>query len=171
MSVNARTIEQGSEQPEWAEHVRPSKKLALFALVLLSGVFAVSVLFAPPGGDYFTICGIKNFTGLPCPGCGLTHSFCAIGKGDFASSVSYNLLGLPLFLVFVLVWIRSALVLSAWNKFVFAFDQFAERFRLVRAFAFAFVIFGIARILYALLFQSESLHASPMMKLISRIFG
>jgi Protein of unknown function (DUF2752) len=134
-------------------------------------VFAVSVLFAPPGGDYFTICGFKNFTGLPCPGCGLTHSFCAIGKGDFASGVGYNVLGPPLFLLFALVWVRSVLVLLNRNKFVFEFDQFAERFRLVRAFTFAFVIFGISRILYALLFQSEHLRASPMMKLISRIFN
>jgi hypothetical protein len=171
MSANARTIRRGSEQHEWTEPFAPSKKLALFALVLLSGVFAVSVLFAPPGGDYFTICGFKNFTGLPCPGCGLTHSFCAIGKGDFAGGVGYNLMGLPLFLAFVLIWVRAVLVLSNGNKFVFAFDQFAERFRLVRAFAFAFAVFGVARVLYALSLQPEPFHSSPLMKLISRILG
>lgn len=169
--MNARTVEQRSEQYEWAEAFRPSKGLALFALVLLSGVFTVSVLFAPPGGDYFTICGFKNLTGLPCPGCGLTHSFCAIGKGDFAGGISYNLLGLPLFLLFVLIWLRSAMVLSNGNRFVFAFDQFVERFRLVRAFTFAFIVFGVARILYALLFQPEPLRTSPLMKWLSQIFG
>ena len=171
MSMNAGTIEQRSEPVEWAEAFRPSKKLALFALVLLSGVFAVSVLFAPLGGDYFTICGFKNFTGLPCPGCGLTHSFCAIGKGDFAGGASYNLLGLPLFLLFIFVWIRSGMVLLNGKGFVFAFDQFVERFRLVRAFTFAFIIFGVARILYVLLFQPGPFRASPLMNWLSRLFG
>ena len=171
MSVNERTIEQGGARYECGETFRPSKHLALFALVLLSGVFAVSVLFAPPGGDYFTICGIKNFTGLPCPGCGLTHSFCAIGKGDFASAASYNLLGLPLFLLFILIWIRSVMVLLNGNRFVFAFDQFVERYRLVRAFTSAFIVFGIARILYAVLFQPEPFQASPLVKWLSKISG
>ncbi|MGA9772558.1 MAG: DUF2752 domain-containing protein [Blastocatellia bacterium] len=171
MSVNARTIEQGSTQYERAESFRPSKKLALFALVILSGVFLVSVLFAPPGGDYFTICGIRNFTGLPCPGCGLTHSFCAIGKGQITSAAGYNLLGLPLFLLFIFIWIRSLTVLLNGNRFVFLFDQFVERFRLVRAFTFAFIVFGIARILYALFFQPEPFKTSPLMKWISAMFG
>lgn len=169
--MNARTIERGSERYEWAEAFRPSKGLALFVLILLSGVFTVSVLFAPPGGDYFTVCGFKNLTGLPCPGCGLTHSFCAIGKGDLAGGIGYNLLGLPLFLLFVFIWIRSAMALLNGNRFVFAFDQFVERFRLVRAFIFAFIVFGIARILYVMLFQPEPLHASPLMKWLSRLFG
>src|SRR6185503_7852536 len=171
MSMNVGTIEQRSEPVEWAETFRPSKKLALFALVLLSGVFAVSVLFAPPGKDYFTICGFKNFTGLPCPGCGLTHSFCAIGKGDFASGASYNLLGLPLFLFFIFVWIRSVMVLLNGNKFVFAFDQFVEQFRLVRAFTFAFIVFGIARILYVLIFKPGPFKASPLITWLSQVFG
>ena len=171
MSMNAGTIEQRSEPVEWAETFRPSKKLALFALVLLSGVFAVSRLFAPPVGDYFTVCGIKNFTGLPCPGCGLTHSFCAIGKGDFASGASYNLLGLPLFLLFIFVWMRSVMVLLNRNRFVFRFDQFVERFRLVRAFTFAFIVFGVARILCVLLFQPEPFKASPLITWLSQVFG
>ena len=171
MSTNAGTIERRSEPVGWVETFRPSKKLALFALVLLTGVFAVSLLFAPPGGDYFTICGIKNFTGLPCPGCGLTHSFCAIGKGDFASGAGYNLLGLPLFLLFIFVWMRSAMVLLNVKKFVFAFDQFVERFRLVRAFTFAFIIYGVARVLHALLFHPEPFKASPLMNWLSQVFG
>jgi hypothetical protein len=153
MNANARTIEHRIEQSEWAEPFRPSKKLALLALFLLSGVFAVSVLFAPVGGDYFTICGFKNLTGLPCPGCGLTHSFCAMGKGDVLRAFGYNLLGPPLFLVFALLWIRSMLVMMNRNRLVFAFDQLAERFQLARAFAIAFIVFGTARILYDLLLK------------------
>ena len=171
MIGNAETIEPGINQGEWTQAFHPSKKLALLALILLSGTFALSVLLAPQGGDYFTVCGIKNLSGLPCPGCGLTHSFCAMGKGQIIAAFGYNLLGPPLFLVFALVWIRSALVLLNRTQPVFAFDQLAERIQLVRRFAIAFVVFGTARILYVLLFQPETFGASPMMKWLSRLFS
>src|SRR6266498_299329 len=89
---------------------RPSKRLAVFGVAGLLAVFLASALFRPPAGDYFTVCGFKNFTGLPCPGCGLTHSFCALGKGEINEAFGFNALGPPLFLVFVLLWIRSACV-------------------------------------------------------------
>lgn len=150
---------------------RPSKKLALLALFLLSGVFLVSVLFAPPEGDYFTICGFKNLTGIPCPGCGLTHSFCAMGKGRIIDAFGYNLLGPPLFLVFAFVLVRSALVLLNRTRPVFAFDQWAEQVGLVRRFAVAFIAFGIARVLYVLLFRPEPLGASPLVNWLSRLLS
>ncbi|HKP87552.1 MAG TPA: DUF2752 domain-containing protein [Blastocatellia bacterium] len=171
MIGNVETVEPGVNSGDWTQAFRPSKKLALIALVLLSGMFAVSVMFAPPAGDYFTVCGFKNLTGLPCPGCGLTHSFCAMGKGQIVAAFGYNLLGPPLFLIFALVWMRSLLVLLNETRPVFAFDQLAERVRLVRRFAIAFIIFGVARVLYVLLFQPEPLRASPLMKWLSTLFG
>ncbi|HEY9232631.1 MAG TPA: DUF2752 domain-containing protein, partial [Blastocatellia bacterium] len=55
----------------------PSRSLAWLVMLGLAGVFIVSVIYHPSEGNYFTVCGFKNMTGLPCPGCGLTHSFCA----------------------------------------------------------------------------------------------
>jgi uncharacterized protein DUF2752 len=171
MSAKADTIESAVNQSEWPQEFRPSKKLALLALVILSAIFAISMLFDAQGGDYFTICGFKNLTGLPCPGCGLTHSFCAIGKGRLGEAFSYNLLGLPLFLVFVFVWARSALVLLNRKGPVFVFDQMLERIRLIKGFAIAFIAFGLARIVYALLFQPEHLRASPLVNWLSSLFN
>jgi len=171
MIQNAETIEPIINQGECAQAFRPSKKLALISLVLLSGVFAVSVFFAPPGGNYFTICGFKNLTGIACPGCGLTHSFCAIGKGQIIEGFGYNLLGPPLFFVFALLWIRSWLVLMNRIQPVFAFDQLAERTQLTRRFVVAFIAFGIARVLYVLLFQPEPFGASPLVKWFSSLLG
>src|SRR5215216_6452346 len=107
---------------------RQSKTLAACALVMLSTLFLASAVFSLPytysAEPYFTICGFKNFTGLPCPGCGLAHSFRALGHGDMASAFGFNLLGPPLFITFVLLWIRSACVLL--NKYgpVKLFDRF-----------------------------------------------
>src|SRR5262245_57656798 len=89
----------------------PSKRLAGLLLLGLTAVFVTSVLLRPPAGDYFTICAFKNFTGLPCPGCGLTHSFCALGKGDVVGAFVFNALGPPLFIAFLFIWVRSAFVL------------------------------------------------------------
>ena len=152
-----------------AETSQPSKRLAVLTLVGLSAVFLTSVLLRPSSGDYFTVCGFKNFTGLPCPGCGLTHSFCALGNGDILGAFAFNLLGPPLFLVFVLVWIRSASVLLNGSNLVQLFDRTASRFNLVRALAIAFGVFGVVRIIYLVAYGPLDFHDSPLSQLIARL--
>ena len=156
---------------EMSQASRPSRLLALYALLMLTGVFVVSVWLNPPGGDYFTVCGFKNLTGLPCPGCGLTHSFCAIGKGHLLAAFGFNLLGPVLFLVFGLVWFRSAGVLLNKGDVVAKLDQWMERVRLVRRMTMAFLVFGAGRIVYLLVFYPEAWHASPLMKWIARVMS
>ena len=173
--MNASTVQQKTDRDEEALASRQSKMLAGFAMFMLTGVFLVSLMLALPyydsGEPYFTICGFKNFTGLPCPGCGLTHSFCALGKGDVIRAFGFNLLGPPLFLTFVLVWVRSACVLLNKNRPVLAFDRMAERFHLVRSFLIAFAVFGVARIIYMLIYYPQLAQDSPMMKLVGRLFN
>jgi Protein of unknown function (DUF2752) len=147
----------------------PSKRLAVFVLAGLSVVFLASVLFKPSAGDYFTVCGFKNLTGLPCPGCGLTHSFCALGKGDITAAFGFNLLGPALFLVLVLMWIRSASVLLNKSSVVQRLDGFAGRSNFVKAFAIAFVVYGIVRILYLIVYGPINFHDSALSQLITRL--
>ena len=147
----------------------PSKKLALIALLGLTAVFAVSVLLKPSTGEYFTVCGFKNLTGLPCPGCGLTHSFCALARGSIGEAFEFNLLGPFLYLALVLVWIRSACVLLNSKKAVQEFHRIAERFNIVRAFAYAFAVFGAARIVYLLVFRPSPFQDSILSQLIARL--
>lgn len=147
----------------------PSKKLALIALVGLAAVFLVSVLLRPSTGEYFTICGFKNLTGLPCPGCGLTHSFCALARGGVGEAFEFNLLGPPLYVVLILVWVRSACVLLNRESAVQAFHRITERFNFVRAFAYAFAVYGTARIVYLLVFQPSAFHGSALSQLIARL--
>ena len=147
----------------------PSKKLALLGLVGLSVVFVASVLFTLPAGDYFSICGFKSLTNLPCPGCGLTHSFCALGKGDVGSAFGFNLLGPPLFFALVVLWVRSGCVLL--NRFaaVQTFDRLAGRLNIVKAFAFGFVVYGVARIAYLIAYHPLTFRDSPLSQLIGRL--
>lgn len=42
------------------------------------------------------ICPFRALTGLPCPGCGMTRAFLALGRLDIAEAFSQNPLSLPL---------------------------------------------------------------------------
>jgi len=44
-------------------------------------------------------CGFKAITGKPCPGCGLTRSFCAISHGRLGKAWDYNPFGFPLYVL------------------------------------------------------------------------
>lgn len=64
----------------------------LFVLIVTSGSVKVNCLF-------------KTLFGIRCPGCGLTRSFRAIFKLDFYSAFNYNILGIPLFIIGIIVCI------------------------------------------------------------------
>ena len=115
---------------EWVDSLSADRVLARrvswLVLVALTGIYLVSIFYAPsgtPSSNYFTVCPFKNVTGLPCPGCGLSHSFCSIGKGHLEEAFAFNLLGPPLFLFSILIWIRSLSFLKGWNSFVYRFDR------------------------------------------------
>lgn len=169
MEVDSAITQEIVEEVEPSLAEPPSKRLALFGLVGLFVVFLASVLFRPPAGEYFSVCGFKNLTGLPCPGCGLTHSFCALGKGEVTDALAFNLLGPPLFLALMLLWIRSACVLFNRNGTVQLLDRIAGRFNIVRTFALGFAVYGVARIAYLVALHPASFHDSPLSQLIARL--
>ena len=151
---------------------RLSRRAAALAVMGLAVVYIVSIIYSPSDpadGQYFTICGFKNLTGLPCPGCGLTHSFCAIGKGDMGSAFAYNFLGPPLFLFSILIWIRSISALTGFEKFASAFDRVAARWKPARVFLIAFVLFGAGRIIYLSIYQPSYFSGSPLAQLIEML--
>lgn len=148
---NSHDIELASAQDQ------PSKTIARISAIGLAVVFLVSLFYQPsrPGADgsYFTLCAFKMFTGLPCPGCGLTHSFCSIGKGDFNEAFYYNLLGPPLFLLAILIFLRAICVLVGWTKPAVVFDRVASRLKLLQILFVTFLVFGFGRILYLMFFK------------------
>lgn len=72
---------------------------------------------------YFNIriCPFYRLFKIPCPGCGLTRSFVYLLKLDWQSSLRANVLGIPIFLIFV---IYSFLVLCKKENIV---DRFLKR--------------------------------------------
>ena len=148
-----------------------SRSLNLAVMVALGAVFIISVVYRPPDEPYFTICGFKTLTGLPCPGCGLTHSFCAIGKGEMLRALGFNLLGPFVFLLTAVAWVRSALVLAGRLRPVALIDALLARFRLVRHVIISLGIYGCARIVWLLIHPSSELQNSLFLKLVAWLKG
>jgi hypothetical protein len=63
--------------------------------LLLSGV---GLVVANLLGWKVWLCGFREFTGLPCPGCGMTRSMAALTHGHWESGIAHHPLGPLLFL-------------------------------------------------------------------------
>jgi hypothetical protein len=151
------------------DHNRPilSRGSAAWLFAMLAAVFLVSLLYHAPDGNYFTVCGFKTLTGLPCPGCGLAHSFCSLAKGQIWKAFSYNALGPGLFVLSIALWVRSGLVLLGKNGIALGFDRLMGRIRLARGVLIAFVVFGVGRILYLMVTQPSVLNNGYLAKLMT----
>lgn len=75
--------------------LRP-RNLAAFvaALVLLA-----SFLPWPAVLEQASLCSFRNWTGLPCPACGLTRGFRCLAHGEIAQAWTHHPFALPLFLL------------------------------------------------------------------------
>lgn len=67
--------------------------------------------FDPVTAGFFPACPLYRFTGLACPGCGLTRGFHALLHGDVVKALDHNAL-IPLF-VLVIGFLFVTLVLLA----------------------------------------------------------
>ncbi|MBO5761541.1 MAG: DUF2752 domain-containing protein [Lentisphaeria bacterium] len=86
-------------------------------ILTLSGVFFL--IFGALGfysflTGKFQLCIFRIFTGLPCPGCGLTRSFLLLLQGDMGNSFRLHPLLLPV--LFTLLTAFSSTILSGKGK-------------------------------------------------------
>jgi hypothetical protein len=95
------------------------------AASLLLAVFAASFLGADRwslpgipsvGGEGSTTCLLRRAAGLPCATCGMTRSFCAIGRGRVGTAFAQHPLGPVLYGFFALVMLRSAAVAATGRR-------------------------------------------------------
>lgn len=83
------------------------------AFLLVPGAERVAIL----GWEIPELCGFKNLTGLPCPGCGLTRSWTYLAHGDVTTAFRMNWLGPVLFVAAALqVPVVSVRMLRRWVR-------------------------------------------------------
>jgi hypothetical protein len=116
-----------------------------FIFILLSGVFLVSFIYYPPDEPRFTVCIFKSLSGLDCPGCGLTRSFCALSKGHLAKAFYFNKLGPFLYVIFAGAWLRALLTLLKLKAASMYATMVMTRFPLAKIGVFAFATYWVAR--------------------------
>ncbi|MEI6219564.1 MAG: DUF2752 domain-containing protein [bacterium] len=132
------------------QNARPetgSSKIPL-DIILACGALAVlflSMAISPDHLPAIQLCMFRHWTGLPCPGCGITRAFCAIGHGELRAAWDYNPLSLPFYAAAIgllfLPLIRWKLP-DLWNRLNIFFWLARGAVLLV----IAMCMFGIARI-------------------------
>ena len=60
--------------------------LVFAALLHYTGIFPAGRLASIP----FLVCPFRALTGIPCPGCGMTHALLAIAGGDLQGAFHFN---------------------------------------------------------------------------------
>ncbi|HVF42774.1 MAG TPA: DUF2752 domain-containing protein [Pyrinomonadaceae bacterium] len=90
-----------------AREVSRASRRARFVLPITSAVFAASALWRPGELPGFVLCPFRALTGLPCPGCGMTRAFCALGHGDLSAAFGYNPLAPFVFAAALVVWAHA----------------------------------------------------------------
>jgi hypothetical protein len=96
----------------------PEQKTAshLVVLTVCLSIIALALVLKPQGSHLQVgpatlpgLCVLKQTTGIPCPGCGLTRSVVSAVHGNWEASRSFHRLG-PVVLVFVLLQVFYRLV-------------------------------------------------------------
>lgn len=72
------------------KHLRNFIPFVIISLLYMSVVFIFALQFDRPLEH---LCLVKNITGIPCPGCGLTRSFLSLLSGHLSKAFFYH----PLF--------------------------------------------------------------------------
>lgn len=115
----------------------------MFSL-LSAVVILISLIIRPDGLPTFEICSFKAFTGLPCPGCGLTRGFCAISHAQFSDAWEFNPFSFVLYIAGVFV-IASPILVSRFHSLTSEWSVKVLKAVSI-AIVIAMVIFGIFRI-------------------------
>ncbi|MFB3894754.1 MAG: DUF2752 domain-containing protein [bacterium] len=123
---------------------------------IVFGILSVFLLVAfvwQPSDNGMTLCYFRNITGLPCPGCGITRSLCAMAKGNIFRSFEYHIFGPLVFLIAIGFWIRSIFELIYRKTVIILLPERIKR-KLIPAFIICLCLFWIARIGYTLSHQT-----------------
>lgn len=109
MSMNEvmHTAECGENHAHGSPYASVERKLAWVTLTGLTTMFLISMLWRPADNPTVILCPFRAFTGLPCPGCGMTRAFCALGHGELLRAIHFNAVSPLLYVAFFIVWVGA----------------------------------------------------------------
>ena len=79
---------------------------------VVAWVVLVLAAFHPPHGLGISVCWLDRWTGIPCPGCGLSRSLSCAIHGMFGVSWEYHPFGILFLAVFAAIALVSLLPLA-----------------------------------------------------------
>ena len=120
-----------------------------------------------PRPDPASVCLARRMAGVPCPTCGMTRSFRAVGQGALGEAFAFHPLGPVLYGVFIVVMVRSGGIAIAGRRWL---DGTTRALVVaIPVLVVAAAVLWIVRL--ALFFASgagaESWHASPLGRIFS----
>jgi hypothetical protein len=124
-------------------------KPAVLVFVILA---VLGFSFLVTADESVTVCPFKLVTGMPCPGCGLGHSFICISHGNLSEAVQHHLLGPVVYLYLILIFIISIVRLISRKQIVFVTGKI--RYKLFYTFAFILCSYHLIR-LAGILFENQ----------------
>ncbi len=92
-----------------------SKKIIFTIILLLPSYFLIKILI----DNFYWQCPIFKYTGLYCPGCGMTRAFRFLLVGNVKEAIKYNFLApiITIFLAYILLKIYCIKILELKIKF------------------------------------------------------
>ena len=80
-----------------ASRWRSLPRATRIAAVVVPMLWLAAWLYQPYVHNGLTLCWFRLLTGLPCPGCGLTRSWCELSRGHVIASLTEHPLGIAIF--------------------------------------------------------------------------
>ncbi len=97
-----------------------------------------------PADHVYTVCLIKQTTGVACPGCGNTRAMVSALHGDFEKAILFNPIGLLLLIVMVVTPLWIIIDLLSRNQSFYRFYIRTEQFLQKKTVAIPLIILILA---------------------------
>lgn len=140
-SISARGVAPWPQADVWRPHALLDPLATHLALFCVAASFVI-----PFSGLGVDLCPLHAFTGLPCPGCGMTRAFIALAAGELAVAVGANPFVVVAYPTFVALGALALLPPSMRSRGEAWISRRSGAIgRIYMLMVFAFVGFGLAR--------------------------
>lgn len=88
------------------------------AISALLGAIILASIYLDCTAQKISFCLFHSITGLPCPSCGMTRAFIAIGNGDLISAISFNPASILVYITTCVGLVLALLQVATGKKYI-----------------------------------------------------